>query len=101
MNSVISKLDEVLIKVGRYHDKDELMEDALRALIRSKPGLRKDLAVELYDRGEISLARGSEIAGLNLEDFKELLLEKDVKIKVPDISSEELDEEVDMILGVT
>ncbi|MGM0510845.1 MAG: UPF0175 family protein [Thermoplasmatota archaeon] len=101
MNSVISKLDEVLIKVGRYHDKDELMEDALRALIRSKPGLRKDLAVELYDRGEISLARGSEIAGHNLEDFKELLLEKGVKIKVPEISSEELDEEVDMILGVT
>jgi len=101
MNSVISKLDEVLIKVGRYHDRDELIEDALRALIRSKPNLRRELAVELYDRREISLSRGAEIAGLNLEDFKDLLLEKDVKIKVPEISSEELDEEVDMILGVT
>ncbi len=101
MTSVISKLDDILIKVGRYHDRDELMEDALRALIRSKPNLKKDFAVELYDRGDVSLSRGAEIAGLNLEEFKEVLKEKGVKIRVPEISTKELGEEVDLILGVS
>jgi len=101
MGSVINKLDDILVQIGHYHDKEELREDALRALIRSKPHLKKELAVELYRRNEISLSRGAEIAGLHLEDFKELLSEKGIKIKVPDITEEELDEEVDAILGVS
>ncbi len=100
MDSVINKLDDILVQIGHNHDKEELRTDALRALIRSKPHLKKEWAVELYRRNEISLSRGAEIAGLNLEDFKESLSEKGVKIKVPDITKEEVDEEVDAILGV-
>ena len=36
---------------------------------------------------------------MNLEDFKELLKERDVKTKVPGIPADEIDEEVKKIMG--
>jgi Arc/MetJ-type ribon-helix-helix transcriptional regulator len=38
----------VLIERGIYKDRDALLQDALRALLRSKPELRGQLAVALY-----------------------------------------------------
>ena len=68
----------VLIERGVYKDRDALMQDALRALLRSKPELRGQLAVALYQRGDVSLARAAEISGLDLESCKELLRESGV-----------------------
>jgi predicted HTH domain antitoxin len=68
----------VLIERGIYKDRDALMQDALRALLRSKPELRGQLAVALYQRGDVSLARAAEISGLDLESCKELLRESGV-----------------------
>lgn len=48
--SVLSKLDEILVSIGKYPGKKELMEDAFRALLRAKPELKVDLAVELYKK---------------------------------------------------
>ena len=49
-DSVLSKLDEILVGIGKYPGKKELMEDAFRALLRAKPELKMDLAVELYKK---------------------------------------------------
>lgn len=98
MKTALSKLDEILIRIGKYSSKKELMEDALRALLRAKPELKRDAAIELYREREVSLARASEICGLNIEEFKELLREKGIKITVPEISIEEVDKEVESIL---
>src|SRR5919199_5137109 len=68
----------VLIERGVYKDRDALMQDALRALLRSKPELRGQLAVALYQRGDVSLTRAAEISGLDLESCKELLREAGV-----------------------
>jgi len=84
---------------GGYPGKRELIEDALRALIREKPELKMDTAVELYKRGEVSLSRAAEICGLNIEDFRELLKSRGIKVAVPTISRDEIDEEVKRILG--
>ncbi len=51
-DSVLSKLDEILVGIGKYPGKKELMEDAFRALLRAKPELKMDLAVELYKKRE-------------------------------------------------
>ena len=96
--NVLEAADEILLKVGRYASREELIGDALRALLRAKPELRSDLAVELYRRGRVSLSRAAEVCGMNLADFKELLKEKGVKIKVPSIPADEVDEEVERIL---
>lgn len=98
MKTALNKLDEILVSTGRYPSKKELIEDALRALIRAKPELKRDVAIELYKKNEVSLSRAAEICGLNIEDFKELLKERGIKILVPSIPVEEVDEEVKRIL---
>jgi len=100
MGTALNKLDEILVRVGRYPGKKELIEDALRTLLRVKPELKRDVAIELYKKNEVSLSRASEICGLNMEDLKELLKEKGVKTPVPSIPIEEVDKEVERILGV-
>lgn len=100
MKTMLSRLDEILVGMGKYPSKKELIDDALRALIRAKPELKRDMAIELYKKREVSLSRAAEICGLNIEDFKELLKEKGLKVKVPSIPVEEIDEEVERILEV-
>lgn len=95
---MINELDEILVRIGRYPSREELIEDALRALLRAKPELKRDVAIELYRKSEVSMSRASEICGLDIEDFKELLREKGIKISVPSIPVEEIDEEVERIL---
>ncbi len=87
-----------MLRIGRYENKSELIKDALRALLRAKPELRRDVAVELYTKKEVSLSRAAEICGMNVEDFKELLKERSIKISVPSIPVEEIDKEVERIL---
>ena len=98
MKTALSKFDKILVRIGRYSSKSELMEDALRTLLRAKPELKRDVAIELYNKNEVSLSRAAETCGLNIEDFKELLKEKGIKIAVPSIPVEEVDEEVAKIL---
>ena len=63
--SLLEKLD-VFVAQGIYKDREALLEDALRALLRSKPELRARLAIELYRLEEVSLSRAAEISGLDL-----------------------------------
>lgn len=80
MAKVTTLLDEVdvLIERGIYRDRDALLQDALRSLLRSKPGLRRELAVELYRRRKVSLSRAAEIGGVDIESFKEILREENI-----------------------
>ena len=98
MRTVLSKFDEILVRIGRYPSEKELINDALRTLFRAKPELKKDIAIELYQKNEVSLSRGSEICGLNIEDFKESLKEKGIKISVASVPVEEIDKDVERIL---
>ncbi len=100
MKTVLSKFDEILVRIGRYPSEKELIQDALRALLRAKPELKKDVAIELYQKNEVSLSRAAEICGLNIEDFKESLKEKGIKISVAIVPVEELDKELERILEV-
>lgn len=100
MKTILNKVNEVLVNVGKYPNKEELRKDALRALIRAKPELKRSVAVELYKKKEISLARAADICGLNIEEFKELLKERGIKILVPSIPIEEIDKEVEKILEI-
>jgi len=100
MRSVIDEIDKILVESGKYKSMDDVIKDALRALIRTKPELRNEIAVELYKRKKVSLSRASEICGLNIEDFKELIKEKGIKIIVPEISYSEMSEELNKIMKI-
>jgi predicted HTH domain antitoxin len=90
MSEATTLLDAVtvLIERGIYKDRDALLQDALRALLRSKPELRGQLAVALYQRGDVSLTRAAEISGLDIESCKELLREAGVVRGIPPADQE-------------
>lgn len=92
-------LDELnlLVERGVYEDQEALVEDAMRSLLRSKPILRRQLAIELYKQRKISLSRAAEIEGVDIESFKESLREAGVRRSVPP-AGETLQDEVEMLM---
>jgi predicted HTH domain antitoxin len=99
MKPFIDEVDELLVSLGKYPNKKETHEDALRALLRSRPDLIRDIAIELYKEHHISLSRAAELCRIHLEDFKALLKERGISIEVPPIPLKELDEEVDVLMA--
>ena len=83
-DAILDELD-ILVERGIYKDREALLNDAMRSLLRSKPGLRVQLAIELYKRGKVSLSRAAEIGGVDIENFKEHLQEAAVSRVVPQI----------------
>jgi len=98
MLTVMDREIEVLLEKKIYPNKNELLKEAYRSLLRTKPYLKIEAAVELYSRGEISLSKAAEIAGMNFEEFKDELKERGITIKVPAQSVEEIDRSVNYIL---
>jgi len=82
MASVIEKEIDSLVRIGFYETKDGVIVDAVRALLEKKPELRREIAIHLYKNGEVSLWKASEIAHMNLEEFKEVLSHRGIKINV-------------------
>ncbi|MFQ6052578.1 MAG: UPF0175 family protein [Candidatus Hydrothermarchaeota archaeon] len=78
----LEKEIDSLLRTEIYKNKDELIRDAIRALLEMKPNLRIEIGVDLYKRDEVTLWRAAEIAGVNLEEFKEILASRGIKIKV-------------------
>jgi predicted HTH domain antitoxin len=99
MKNIIGKLDEILVDMGKYSNKEEVRKDALYALLRENPELKKDIAIELFKKNIVSLSRAAEIYGSNIEGFKEVLKERGIKIEVPYIPAGEIDKEIEQILS--
>ena len=78
---------ESLLRTGIYKDKETLFHDAIKALFITKPNLRYEIAIDRYRNKVISLWKAAETAGLNIEEFKELLSSRGMKVEVS--SSEE------------
>lgn len=72
-----------------YPDESSLIQDALRHLLRARPGLRVDLAVHRYTTEDISLAKAADIAGVSWAQMREILLEKGV---TPKLGADDLNE---------
>ena len=80
MSMYLSKSLPGVLVPKYYKSVDNLIEDAFRALLNLKPGLKVEMAIELYLREEISLSRAAEIAGMDIEDFKEILKVRGLKV---------------------
>lgn len=72
---------ESLTRAGHYSDKEEVLKDAFRALLESRPELRISIAAELYKEERISLNRAARIAGVTAEEMKELLRSRGIELK--------------------
>jgi len=82
MSSAIEREIDSLVRIGYYETEEGVIADAVRALLEKKPELRREIAIYLYKNGEVSLWKASEIARMNLEEFKEVLSRRGIKIKV-------------------
>lgn len=73
---------ESLIRLKLYKDKESIMKDAFRALLELKPSLKIEYAIDIYKKKEVSLWSAAEIAGLTLEEFKEILVSRGIRIEI-------------------
>ncbi len=101
MTNILNKellTDELkaVVRAGGYVSEEEAVRHALDVLLAANPDLRVNTAVELYHQGTVTLSRAAEIAQLELETFKEKLLEKDIPILVEEQPGE-IDAGADLI----
>jgi predicted HTH domain antitoxin len=80
-----------LIRTKSYSSKDEVISDALRALLVLKPGLKTEIAVDLYKTGKVSLWKAADVASMSLEEFKEILATRSIRIEVGGSTQESLE----------
>ena len=72
---------ESIPKTGYYDNKSEFIRDAIRTLLSSRKELRIGVAVEMYKTGDISISKASEIAGINFEEMKKILFDRNIPLE--------------------
>ncbi len=97
-DNLVRESIDILSKSRYYGSKDKLLDEAVRTLLEVKPGLKTEIAVELYKKGTISLTRGSEIAGVSTEGFKEILASRGISRVIRAPSREKIRKEIKLIL---
>ncbi|MBU3966846.1 MAG: UPF0175 family protein [Euryarchaeota archaeon] len=70
------------MRMNIYHSKEDIITDAIRALLESKPLLKVEIAVGLYKYKDVSLWKAADIAGMTLEEFKEILSNRSIRIEI-------------------
>ncbi|MDI6891096.1 MAG: UPF0175 family protein [Thermodesulfovibrionales bacterium] len=96
---ILEKEIDALVKKGVYKDKEAIYTDALRFFFRYRPEIRIEAATELYKSKEVSLSKAAEIAGLDIESFKEELARRGLKIEIEAPDKEALEKGVSLLLG--
>lgn len=62
-----------LVEAGLFKDESEVMKDGIRYLLLHHPEYKMKVALERYKKEKISLGRAADIAGLSIEEMKEML----------------------------
>ena len=87
-----------LLRMSIYRSKEAIIKDAIRALFESKPQLKVEIGVDLYKNEEVSIWRAADIAGMTMEEFKEILSGRGIKIEVGG-SKEESKKRISKVVG--
>ncbi|MFQ6059276.1 MAG: UPF0175 family protein [Anaerolineae bacterium] len=80
---------EYLVRAGLYDDSSAVIADAMRHLLIQHPEYKVEIAVTAYQAEAISLGKAAEIAGICLEDMKELLRDRGIPLKLGPETKEE------------
>ncbi len=79
------------VEARLYSSEEEVIREALRYLLRSRPDARIQLAVHRYQTEGLSVAKAASLAGVSWAQMKDILLEKGVQ---PRLGPETLEEAV-------
>lgn len=75
---------EELIELGLYKDEQEVLEEGIRHILRLHPEYKIEIAVKRYKKEEDSLGKAADIAGMSIEEMKEILKARGVALKGPE-----------------
>jgi predicted HTH domain antitoxin len=78
-----------LVEARLYTNEEDVLQDALRHLLRARPELRIQLAIHRYQTEELSLAKAASLASVSWAQLKDILLEHGVQ---PRLGPETLEE---------
>ncbi len=70
-----------LVALGLYGNEQDVIDDGIRHILRSHPEYKIEIAIKKYREEEASLGKAADIAGISLEDMKELLRTRGVALK--------------------
>ena len=68
-------------KTGYYDSTSEFLRDAMRTILSARKDLRIAIASVLYKDEKISLGKAVEIADVNYEEMKKILVEKGIALR--------------------
>jgi predicted HTH domain antitoxin len=66
------------VEARLYESEGEVIQDALRHLLRARPELRIRLAVYRYQTEELSLAKAASLAGVSWAQMRDILMERGI-----------------------
>lgn len=87
----IEKQFEAVVRAGLFKDRQDAVREAMSTLLAVRPQLRLEAAIELVRGGEISLLRGSEMAGLDFETFRHLLRDRGTPCEIESEDHQQMD----------
>jgi predicted HTH domain antitoxin len=79
---VIDEGINALVRQNIYSSKEAVITDVVRALLELKPGLKIEITINLYKNSKVSLWKAAETAGLRMEEFKDILSARNIKIEI-------------------
>ncbi len=91
---VYKKRIDAVVLAGHYKNRSAVLKDALRSLFEIKPYLNISSSVELYKKGEVTMSKAAELAGITTIEFKDVLKDRGIKIKLPEEHKDKIDKQV-------
>ena len=71
-----------LVMQNIYSSKEAVITDAVLALLELKPGLKFEIAINLYKNNKVGLWKVAKTAWLGMEEFKDILSAQNIKIEI-------------------
>ena len=73
-----------LVDLALYRDEQEVIDEGVRYILRSHPEYRIEIAIKRYKEEAVSLGKAADLAGISLEEMKEVLRTRGVALKGPE-----------------
>lgn len=83
-----------LVDAQLYKNDQEVIQDALRYLVRGRPDLRVRLAIHRYQAENISLAKAASLAGVSWAQMKDILAAHGIQPRLGPETVAEAEQEV-------
>ncbi len=90
---------DAVVETGDFTSREAVLDEALQQFFQAYPQQRLEMAIQLYQTEEVTLARAAEIVGLAALDFQAILRARDVDIVIGDATREDIDQGLAILRG--